>query len=84
MEKTPDQYVSQTKGVVSYYIDGYESEFTPENMALLTKIKVEKLNFDVQNVARDTTLAKEPLFKVVDNTKLVRCFLGCSGKYREV
>lgn len=70
----PDQYISQSKGVVSYYIDGYESEFTPENMALLTKKKVENLKFDIQNVVRETTLAKEPLYKIVDNSKWYAVF----------
>lgn len=70
----PDQYISQTNGVVSYYIDGYESEFTPENMALLTKDKVEKLTFDVQNLARKNTLTNEPLFKLVDNKEWYAVF----------
>ena len=65
----PENYVSQSNGVISYYIDGYESEFSPESMALLSHEKVRGLNIDVQNVTRETTLAKEPLYKVVDNQK---------------
>lgn len=65
----PENYISKSNGVISYYIDGYESEFTPENMALLSRKKVQGLNIDVQNIARETTLAKEPLYKVVDNKK---------------
>jgi putative membrane fusion protein len=68
MGNTPEDYISDFKGVVSYYIDGYESEFTPENMALLNKKKVQNMSFDeVQNLARKNTLAKEPLYKIVDN-----------------
>jgi putative membrane fusion protein len=65
----PEQYISQSNGVISYYIDGYESEFTPANMALLSEDKVETLKIDVQNLARKTTLSREPLYKVVDNNQ---------------
>jgi|GEM_PF-434145 len=71
---TSQQYISQSNGVISYYIDGYEAELTPENMALLTKKKIENLNIDVQNVTRKTTLAKEPLYKLVDNSKWYAVF----------
>ena len=64
-----EDYISDTNGVISYYIDGYESEFTPENMALLSREKIQNMTFNVQNLARDTTLTKEPLYKVVDNKK---------------
>lgn len=70
----PDNYICQTNGVICYYIDGYESEFTPENMALLSREKVQTQTFDVQNVTRETTLAKEPLYKVVDNKKWYAVF----------
>ncbi len=70
----PDNYVCPNNGVISYYIDGYESEFTPENMALLSREKIQNLSFDVQNVARETTLVKEPLYKVVDNKKWYAVF----------
>ena len=64
----PENYISDFNGIVSYYIDGYESEFTPENMSLLSKKKVQNMSLeDVQNLARDTTLTQEPLYKVVDN-----------------
>lgn len=65
----PEQYISQTNGVVSYYLDGYESEFSPENISLLSKDKVEKLKIEVDNLKRETTLSKEPLFKIVDNSQ---------------
>ncbi|MDD3168022.1 MAG: HlyD family efflux transporter periplasmic adaptor subunit [Eubacteriales bacterium] len=71
---TPENYVSQTNGVISFYIDGYESEFSPENMALLNKNKVQSLNIEVQSVARATTLSAEPLYKVVDNKKWYTAF----------
>ncbi|WP_027398278.1 HlyD family efflux transporter periplasmic adaptor subunit [Anaerovorax odorimutans] len=64
---TPSKYVSQTNGMVSFYIDGYESEFTPENMTLLSKSKVENLKYDYQSVNRKATAAGEPLYKIVNN-----------------
>jgi putative membrane fusion protein len=70
----PDQYVSQTNGIVSYFVDGYETEFTPENMALLSEKKIENIDFGIQNLARKTTLAKEPLYKIVDNKKWYAVF----------
>lgn len=71
---TPKEYVSQSKGIVSYYIDGYESEFTPENMSLLTKKKVENLKFDIQNVKRNTTTEGEPVYKIIDNNEWYTIF----------
>lgn len=65
----PEQYISKNNGVVSYYIDGYESEFTPTNMMLLSKEKVKKLKINVENIKRDSTLSKEPLYKIVDNSQ---------------
>jgi putative membrane fusion protein len=70
----PEDYISPSNGVISFYLDGYESEFTPENMALLSRAKVQNLNFDVQNLARETTLSREPLYKVVDNKKWYAVF----------
>lgn len=70
----PENYISQSNGVISYYIDGYESEFTPENIALLSREKVQGLNIEVQNLVRETTLSKEPLYKVVDNKKWYAVF----------
>ena len=63
----PQDYISRSNGVISFYIDGFESEFTPENMALLSKEKVASLNIEVQNLEREVTQAKEPLYKIVDN-----------------
>lgn len=65
----PESYVSESNGVICYYVDGYESEFTPQNMPLLSRKKIETLKFDIQNLVRPTTLMKEPLYKVVDNNE---------------
>lgn len=73
-EDISENYTSQFNGVVSYYIDGYESEFTPENMGLLSSQKIQGLKIDVQNVARETALDHEPLYKLVDHKKWYAVF----------
>ncbi len=70
----PENYISQSNGVISYYIDGFESEFTPENIALLSWEKIHGLNIEVQNLARETTLSGEPLYKLVDHKKWYAVF----------
>jgi putative membrane fusion protein len=70
----PDQYISQKNGIISYYVDGYESEFTPENMTLLTRDKLQNLNVEAFNLARETTLANEPLFKLVNHNEWYAAF----------
>lgn len=64
---TPELYVSHCNGLVSYYIDGYEAMITPDTMETLSKDEVTKLDMGLENVTRKTTLANEPLFKIVDN-----------------
>jgi len=61
-------YVTQFKGVTSYYIDGYESYFTPDTMRDLVYTDVKKLEIESINVTRTSTLAKEPLYKICDNS----------------
>lgn len=58
---------TQDAGLVSYYIDGYESEFTPENMCLLNKDELEKINMRGQDTYREKTFPNEPLYKVIHN-----------------
>lgn len=70
----PENYICRANGIISYYVDGFESEFTPENMALLSRDKVQGMNIDVQNVTRETTLAGEPLYKIVDHKKWYAVF----------
>ncbi|MEG0830648.1 MAG: HlyD family efflux transporter periplasmic adaptor subunit [Anaerovoracaceae bacterium] len=54
-------------GVISYYIDGYEGYFTPENIKKLDPKELDKINFKSVKTRRDTTLKGEPLFKQMDN-----------------
>jgi len=64
---TPEQYVSSNNGLVSYYLDGYEALFQPDTMNELRKKQLKGLEMGLENVTRTTTLANEPLFKIVNN-----------------
>lgn len=58
---------AQSSGVVSYYIDGYESFFSPDRLETLKYEDVKDLKIQAKNTARKTTLEKEPIFKISDN-----------------
>lgn len=62
-----NSYTAQQNGVVSYHLDGYENYFSPDRLDKLTYEKISKMDFDVQNVTRDATFAREPLYKIADN-----------------
>ena len=64
-----DAYVSDGNGFVSYYIDGNESYFTPENMGNLKKKQVDKLEINVRNLVEDSgasAASGDPLYKIVN------------------
>ncbi|MDR3295394.1 MAG: hypothetical protein LBT26_06160 [Clostridiales Family XIII bacterium] len=57
-------------GQVSYYIDGYETLFSEENMTALTRRKAAEADGKVVNVTRHDGFVRqgEPLYKLADNT----------------
>ena len=61
-------YVSNENKVISYYIDGYEDLFSPENMASLKKDAVESLDIQMNDTRRDYAVAGEPVYKEMDNS----------------
>ncbi len=67
--KNAGNYVCNTIGIVSYYLDGYEAEFTPETMTLLSRNKIEALDLAPQNMARKTVQKGSFIYKIVDNKK---------------
>lgn len=73
---TPSSYNSPYNGLISYYIDGYETEFSPANMRLLSGEKVKKLDLShsEQNVKRKYTRINEPLYKSVKNNNWYALF----------
>lgn len=62
-------YASQRKGVVSYFVDGYESLFTVAQVKNITFEKAEKASDSPINVNKKTIIKGDPAFKICDNSK---------------
>jgi len=62
-------YQAEFSGVVSFYIDGYESSLTPENIPSLKYDEVSGMKFETENLVRKTTLFQEPLYKICRNNE---------------
>lgn len=56
-------------GTISYYMDGYEEYFRPENLKALKYEDVSKLNIKTTNLTRKNCLLGEPLFKTVKDSE---------------
>ncbi len=63
----PESYVMQKPGIISYMLDGYESEINPYTMTLLDKSKMDKVENGFTDISRQVTRYGEPLFKVIDS-----------------
>ena len=61
------EFVSQFNGVLSFFIDGYETFFTPGTMRYLRYNDVAHLDITPTNVVRESALRGEPLFKISDH-----------------
>ncbi|MDR1573013.1 MAG: hypothetical protein LBS24_01740 [Clostridiales Family XIII bacterium] len=66
-----DQNAAPLTGVVSYYIDGYESVFSSENIPFLTRETAVAATGPVVNVTRHNGYVArgEPVYKLLDNTQ---------------
>ena len=62
-------YNCEKNGIISYYIDGNESWFTPETMAKLKEEDLEERDQPPKNTVRSSVLSGEPLYKLIDNTE---------------
>ena len=60
-------YVLENTGVVSYYIDGYESYFTPEKLGEIDPAWALELEAEPVNTVRTSTESGQALFKVVNS-----------------
>lgn len=60
-------YVTEFNGEVSYYIDGYESFFSPDRMRDIHYDEVKDLSAEIVNTTRTSTLSGEPLYKVCES-----------------
>lgn len=63
---TLTQMNSEQKGIVSYYVDGYEGYFTPDKMDTLQYKDIEGVRIQPVNLTRKNTLVGEPLFKICE------------------
>lgn len=59
-------YSVDRSSVISYRLDGYESELSPYTMQFLDKNKVSAIDNDVTDVSGGTATKGEPVFKAVD------------------
>lgn len=60
-------YTLENTGVVSYFIDGYESYFTPEKIGDIDPAWALELEAEPTNTVRTSTEANQALFKVVNS-----------------
>lgn len=66
--KTPVDHSSTRHGLVSYFVDGYEAELTPDTMKLLDQRKIKQIQENAVSMHRKTTLRHEPLYKLIQNS----------------
>ncbi|MDR1510140.1 MAG: hypothetical protein LBS53_10930 [Synergistaceae bacterium] len=66
-----EQNAAPETGVISYYIDGYEAVFSPENIPNLTRETADGAAGPVVNVTRHRGYVArgEPIYKLLDNTQ---------------
>ncbi|MEG0156757.1 MAG: HlyD family efflux transporter periplasmic adaptor subunit, partial [Anaerovoracaceae bacterium] len=65
----PDEtYLSQRKGVVTYYIDGYEDYFNIEKIKELDYDRTKAINAKPENIKREKIEQGDPLYKICDNS----------------
>ena len=78
-------YISDKNGVVSYYVDGYEAYFSPDNLKNIKYHDIENFQIQITNLTRTGTIAGEPLYKICDNnTWYLMCWVapGEISKYQ--
>jgi len=61
-----NSYKSANPGVISYCIDGYETEFNPATMYLLKKEEMDKISGQVESIYRDYAFEQEPVYKLIN------------------
>ncbi len=77
---------SQRKGVVSYYLDGYEGKFSPDNLSEITLSDVNDISSDPMDIQTSKVKKGDPIFKICDNSKWYILFWieeGEISKYRQ-
>ncbi len=62
-------YVMPVNGSISFFADGYETMFAPENIGALKFSDMKKVEEEPVNLTRETANRGEPLFKLCDYSK---------------
>ena len=62
------------RGVLSYYIDGHEGNLTPDKINDITYKKYGDEDIQPENLKRDETNKREPIFKITDNSNWYMLF----------
>ncbi|MBQ7605718.1 MAG: hypothetical protein IJU59_04450 [Firmicutes bacterium] len=62
-------YAMPANGSISFFADGYEPMFAPENLLALSFGDMKKVSDEPVNLTRETANRGEPLFKLCDYTK---------------
>ncbi len=65
-------YYCQKRGLISYFYDGLEEVYTPENMQTITEKNLElsdeeKQSYEVKECSEGSIESGSPIFKIVDN-----------------
>lgn len=64
-----ENYITAYNGVVSYYIDGYESTLTHKKIKKMTRDEVKNIENDFTALSRKTIFKGEPVYKLYKNEK---------------
>jgi len=60
--------VSERKGEISFYVDGFESFFTTDRMKNFSYSDMKGTNIDPENLRRTSAKKGEPVYKICDNS----------------
>ncbi len=72
--KQSDSYITSTNGVISYYIDGYESTFTHKKIKKMTFDQVSDIQNSYIDLSRKSVAKGEPVYKIYKNEKWYMVF----------
>jgi putative membrane fusion protein len=62
---TASGYHCSTTGIVSYYVDGYEAYFTPDNIKNMEPAKLSELVVSPEDTVRTRVSTGEPVYKLI-------------------
>ena len=72
--RNSESYITATNGVISYFIDGYESMFTYKKIKKMTIDQVKDIQNDYMDLSRQTVRRGEPVYKLYKNEKWYMVF----------